>query len=142
LAPSGLVPCGLLPCGLLLGGLLLGGLLLCGSLMLSAFFRCHRSLRIDALRCFLTSMNFCRGSRCSPPGRQSLPRFSSGAPEDPALRSRAPLPSGAPLRSEPLRSGYGRALRLSAARAASCDSHSFPRAKYFICASGCFSLIR
>jgi len=58
-------------------------------------------------------MNFCRGSRCSPPGRQSLDR---------AGRS---VSCGRP-----------------AARAASGESHKAPRENQRITASGCFSRSR
>ena len=41
-----------------------------------AFFLSQRSFRSAAFCCFFASTNFWRGSRCSPPGRQSRPRFS------------------------------------------------------------------
>ena len=143
----------------------------CGRSRGGAFFLSQRSFRSAAFFCLFASTNFWRGSRCSPPGRQSRPRFSpAGGPEGPPLRSslggpegppvRSPLggPGGPPVRSPlggpggpPLQSRAGGRASLNGLRprpssrrirAASGESHSLPRANHFISASGCFSRIR
>ena len=98
--------------------------------------RCHLA--------FFASLYFCCGSLCSPPGRQFRSR---GRPVSPfASRAGGASPR---LSSRGGRSRHGRWPGGSrspspspSARAASRDSHSFPRSNHIITADGCFSFKR
>ena len=108
--------------------------------------RCHFA--------FLASLYFCRGSLCSPPGRQLRSRGGCASPSPAPSRLRGSR--GRSPRSSRLRCSRGRSPRSSrppggprrsaragnSARAASRDSHSRPRSNHIMTAEGCFSFSR